>query len=1117
MRTAARRRRALAFATLLLGAAAIARSQCPVCVGHQSFGPAPEALSTRFPGEQYSYSANARAVAAGDFNNDGIPDLAVGADTLLIYLGTGGGRFAAPVPYLASSGPVVTGDFDKDGNLDLAVVGSGILTVFLGDGTGSFPRVLSGPFVGGIDKGAAGDFDGDGNLDLALADNFVGKVSIMHGAGDGTFSLLQTLLVGHAGESFNPSFLRAGDLNGDGIDDLAVSSPRDGNLGIIWGRLGGGLSVSPLTDFNRGGNLWIGDFDGDHIPDLAVQASDDFSGIYSILILKGDGNGGFRTIGSFVAGYSIRSITGGDFNGDGHLDLALYKDYDVDTGTYGLLVFPGLGNGMFDAPVQTLTTGYAPGALVAADVDLDGSLDLLVPNQTDETITVLLGAGNGHFQESTRFAASVGVQGIVTADFNGDGNPDVAVGAVSVLLGDGNGSLQSPRVSFLNADGAIVTGDFNGDGKPDITGASSSETLQILLGVGDGTFQPPIPSPKSLGSVRLAVGDFNHDGNLDLLVHYVSLGELDYYAGRGDGTFTAPVVIATINALSLAVADVNGDGALDILLTFRDVSLPPTLRVLLGNGDGTFQAPILSPLDDEANGVGVGDFDEDGMLDAVVSYPARGQLSILFGDGTGSFGSPALFEAKKYPNVLTVSDFTGDGHLDVVLTGQDQYVTILAGTGDGRLGRAEIFALPGTAVGTVIADFDKDGKPDLAVASVGDVYVPGDDFVVLLRNTSCEPRRLDLVTNPSTCAAPGSPFSVQPVLRLLDDGGNLVACAGGNVSAAIVPGSGTAGATLGGVTTVPVSNGEAAFSDLSIDTAGAGYVLQFEHPQAGRTRSRAITAGAAPPVSIDGPAQICESGMFHASAGFDTYVWSVDGVFAGTHSSITVIGPAIGLGDHTLSVLATKAGCSAAASFPIRVDPLPLTAITAPDAVCPYTAGHVASAPDAGPGSSYAWSIVNGVINTGNGTREITFKAGPSGSVTLSVVVTNAQACSAGGTTSVAINPTLSCPPPVGYFTVPPCRVADTRGAPGPSGGPVLTGGTVRTFPVTGLCGIPPSAKVVVINLAVVRPSESGDLRVYPGGTAAPLASTISFRAGYRTGQQRGDAAWSLRRSRRPV
>jgi hypothetical protein len=354
---------------------------------------------------------------------------------------------------------------------------------------------------------------------------------------------------------------------------------------------------------------------------------------------------------------------------------------------------------------------------------------------------------------------------------------------------------------------------------------------------------------------------------------------------------------------------------------------------------------------------------------------------------------------------------------------------------------------------------------------------------------------LAVSVNTSTCASSGLPFAQQPVLRVLDDGDNLIKCDGGTVSAAIVPGTGTPGGTLGGQTAVPVADGEAAFSDLSLDQTGVGYVLQFEHARAGGTRSRPITVGSAPPVSIAGPSAICASGVYQATAGFDTYAWSLDGVFVGTRLAITINGVAARRGDHTLTVLATRAGCSSVASLPISVH-LPLADVTAPEGVCPYSSGQTASVPDAGPGASYAWSILNGVINTGDGTRSVTFKAGPSGHVTLSVTVTNAESCSAGGTGIVAINPSLSCPPPVGFFTVPPCRVADTRGAPGPSGGPGLKAGATRTFPVTGLCGIPASAKAVAINIAVVLPGRAGDLRLFPGGTTAPLASTINFRQG---------------------
>jgi hypothetical protein len=174
-----------------------------------------------------------------------------------------------------------------------------------------------------------------------------------------------------------------------------------------------------------------------------------------------------------------------------------------------------------------------------------------------------------------------------------------------------------------------------------------------------------------------------------------------------------------------------------------------------------------------------------------------------------------------------------------------------------------------------------------------------------------------------------------------------------------------------------------------------------------------------------------------------------------------------------------------------------LPPIAAPAAVCPYSSGHTAAVFDAGPGAVYNWTIFNGAVTAGAGTRMITFKAGPTGPVTIGInVVVPGLPCLLERSVQVAVDSSLSCPGPVGFFTVTPCRVVDTRETPGPWGGPALTGGGIRVFAVLGRCGIPATARAVAVNLTAVGPTQGGHLTLYPGASASPESSTINFRAG---------------------
>jgi hypothetical protein len=309
----------------------------------------------------------------------------------------------------------------------------------------------------------------------------------------------------------------------------------------------------------------------------------------------------------------------------------------------------GKGDGTFQAAVN-YPTGLTPAGVAVADFNGDGILDLAVANNWSATVGIFLGKGDGTFQPAVNYPAGKFTGCVAVADFNGDGILDLAVAneiypnsTLSVLLGNGDGSFQAPQ-SFESGGtfpNSMVVGDFNADGVPDLAVANyKSGTVSIFLGNGDSTFQAA-GNYATQSADYIVVGDFNGDGKLDLAVANAfkppaTSGSVSVLLGNGDGSFQASVSYPTgpfINydiSGGMAVGDVNGDGAPDLV-----VAIGGGVLVLLGNGDGIFQTTPISYLGGIAPiTVAVGDFNGDGRPDvAVANVSSNGGVSILINDG----------------------------------------------------------------------------------------------------------------------------------------------------------------------------------------------------------------------------------------------------------------------------------------------------------------------------------------------------------------------------------------------------------------------------------------------------------------------------------------------------
>jgi hypothetical protein len=616
---------------------------------------------------------------------------------------------------------VAVGGFNGDGHLDLAVANgdSDTMSVLLNQGDGTF-RAAQNYTVGFRPEFVAvGDFDGDGHLDLAAADNVTvdnpqGMVSVLLGQGDGTFQAAQTSVTGG---NF-PVALAVEDFNGDGKLDLAVANSDSDAVSILLGR-----------------SIVAGDFNGDGHIDLAVANSLS----KTVGILLGNGDGTFHDAGAYEFGSNPTSVAVADFNGDGHLDLAVVNSALFSGESSSINILLGRGDGSFQDP-QTYIAGFdlnGGKSLAVGDFNHDGLLDLAVAGVAG--ISIWLGKGDATFIAGQNYAAGDYPVSVAVGDFDGDGVPDLAAanGGVSLLFGKGDGNLRAAPIydTGIVPSSVAVLGDFNRDGHLDLAVAgnnyasSNPGMVSVLLGNGDGSFQ--VAQTYAVGSDPVAVvaGDFNGDGHLDLVVATAASypdykGTLSILLGKGDGAFQAAQTHdLSTDPRSLAVGDFNGDGYLDLAMVGFN-SDRGTVSILLGKGDGTFQASrsyaagyVLGPIE-------VGDFNGDGFPDLAVAKlgDIGGAVGVFLGKGDGTFEAAQSYAVGYSPISICVADFNGDGHLDLAVAnfgysfdGLPGSVSALLGKGDGTFQPAQTYAIAAASV--AVGDFNRDGIPDLALIS----------------------------------------------------------------------------------------------------------------------------------------------------------------------------------------------------------------------------------------------------------------------------------------------------------------------------------------------------------------------------------------------------------------
>ncbi len=344
------------------------------------------------------------------------------------------------------------------------------------------------------------------------------------------------------------------------------------------------------------------------------------------------------------------------------------------------------------------STGTETNSVISGDFNNDGNQDFAIG--TADTTVLYLGDGHGSFQQVTSNAITVAGNPVLVADFNGDGKLDLLLSnapsgpaSLTVLLGNGDGTF-TPTANgpiYTNyGNSPIVTADFNGDGIPDLA-AAGGYYLVVLLGKGDGTFTQSLSASQADLFEGMVAGDFNNDGKQDIAVSDNTFTQtITLYLGNGDGTFTQGTTIDVSNesggsAVNLAAADFNGDGNLDLVTPiYGGTTAPP---VYLGHGNGTFTIADnnLPAAVGFANTVQIGDFNGDGLPDIFVTGPTDLQnIAIYLSNGDGTFKLVPSADTPELPccRASSLVDVNNDGVTDIIASDfynaqADVYLTAL--------------------------------------------------------------------------------------------------------------------------------------------------------------------------------------------------------------------------------------------------------------------------------------------------------------------------------------------------------------------------------------------------------------------------------------------------------
>jgi cysteine-rich repeat protein len=635
------------------------------------------------------------------------------------------------------------GDFDGDGDTDLVMtLGGNTIAVAYNDGDGTYldPVPWNSTYaLGGFGNIVAGDFDGDGLLDVA-GTHSASLVSWLRNTGRQTFE--------PAGEvesqisNYNTVEIRGADMDGDGdLDLVAVGrgkvAPDHLVVSVLknTGETFDQLEVVPTTSGVSLAFLAIADVDGNTSPDVVVAGQ---GYPHSVSVLTNGSNGQLTVANQVAFDGSLIAGTMGDFDGDGDADLAVVHNagpvvaiaWNNGQGTFAVAQKYPLGDGYSSAQVarevanSTETRGER---LLAIDPDEDGDVDLLVSDSS--RLLLLRNDSPGQFHGPEFAATTPFGDTMIAADLTADTTAELIISSVgsyygfNILRSNRDGTYVDAASYAVGASPiAVVVGDLDGDGEMDVVVSNeSSNDVSVLKNLSDGrlgTEQRLSAGKKPNGS---AIADLDGDGDGDIAVANRDSNSVSVWRNDGNGLWTlASTITVGREPWAVGTGDLDGDGDVDLAVPCLIESV---VTILDNDGSGTLGSPTLVPVGAAPRGIEVIDIDEDGDLDLIT--PTAHGVSVVLNQGCGRFGTAlSLFPGEA--RSLVVADFNGDKHPDLAVNLYGGTLAILLGSGDGQFTERRDFGsfyLPAIGAG----DLDRDGDIDI-------LGITEDGIAILLNN-----------------------------------------------------------------------------------------------------------------------------------------------------------------------------------------------------------------------------------------------------------------------------------------------------------------------------------------------------------------------------------------------